>query len=254
MIHSFEPGTANLCRPGTSELPRGPSCPGAVVVHVHPLLNRYESMEYEVWREDLFGQSPNIDPGNVELLQETYDLPTAPAFDYIDRALRDDEIHDLYSKAQIGTGLQLIYCNHWSDLPFCYIEGTTEARRIEGISNLRRLYDNYFERYCPAPVKSVGNDRTDGGFGFLCYMFWDIFVLYPGNATPAMIEAAVEVMAAAIRSDSEQCIVSAIHGLGHWAMDTPVARNTLRDWLRSPSTKNPTIIDYAGRAVPGCIL
>jgi hypothetical protein len=119
---------------------------------------------------------------------------------------------------------------------------------------MSKLYTNYFDRYCRAAVGSIGNDHLDGGVAYLCYMLWDIFVLHPGNAKPAMKNAALEVMAAAVQMENDNCIVSAIHGLGHWATDEPRATETLRDWLRNPTTSNIQVIEYAKQAATGCIL
>lgn len=52
--------------------------------------------------------------------------------------------------------------------------------------NLRNLYSNFFARYCKPRVTHVGNDMS-GHLDHVCYMFWDVLVLYPGNATPSMM-------------------------------------------------------------------
>ena len=211
-------------------------------------------MKYELWRQDVFGQAVGTDPVDAELTLETYSCPKAESFDHIDRALVDNEIHSLYSKDQIGIGLNLIYSNSCSDLPYCYVEAGDEQRRLAGITNLIHLYHNFFARYCAQTVNSIGNDQNDGRMGFICYMFWDEFVLYPGNATAKMVDATLQMMDAAIYSDNENCIVSVIHGLGHWVPDTAAAAEILRNWLRKPSTENTQIIDYARQATTGCIL
>ena len=84
-------------------------------------------------------------------------------------------------------------------------------------------------------------------------MLWDVFVLYPGNATPRMVDATLQMMDSAIYSDNENCIVSVIHGLGHWVPDAPDAAKILQKWLRKPTTSNTQIIEYAKQAALGCI-
>ncbi len=210
-------------------------------------------MNYEQWRIDVFGQAPDHDPVMVELLTETYKMPREELFDYIDRALIDPEIHMLFSKDQIGIGLNLIYSNSCSDFPFCYIDTTDESRKVVGIRNLKYLYLNYFERHCTAPVKDIGNNLDDGEIGVLCYMFWDAFVLYPGNASPLMTDAAIDVMDTALNTTSDNCIVSAIHGLGHWGRHVSEALHVLEQWLRSPTSHNQAIQNYAKQATTGRI-
>jgi len=210
-------------------------------------------MNYEHWCYDIFGKEPNSDPVMVGLLDETYALSKDVMLDYIDRALIDPDIHTLFTKEQIGIGLQIIYSNSCSNIPFCYIQARDEYRRIKAIKNLRFLYLNFFEKYCFAPVNRVGYNLDDGAIGYLCYMLWDIFVLFPGNASKSMIYAAVGVMRSAMNSTNDNCIVSAIHGLGHWASDVPAAVEALKAWLRSPSTENKAVHQYAEHAKTGCI-
>ncbi len=108
--------------------------------------------------------------------------------------LVDRELHTLFSKEQIGNAINTVYSNCCSDLPFLYTTECDEERRVKGIRNLVNLYRNFYERYCTAQVVSTGNDQTDGKIGFICYMFWDVFVLYPGSASPLMKSAAIGVM------------------------------------------------------------
>jgi hypothetical protein len=211
-------------------------------------------MEYAKWRDAIFGQPVGSDPVMLDLHPETYAVSLDEHFDHVDRALTDPEIHELFNADQIGIGLQLIYSNSCSDICFCYIEAADEERRVSGIERLDNLYANYFDRYCLSPVRSIGNDHLNGGIGYLCYMLWDIFVLYPGNASPAMVTAALDVMSKALQMKNDNCIVSAIHGLGHWAMDVPRATQVLQQWLRNPTTTNPAVISYANEATTGCIL
>jgi len=210
-------------------------------------------MDYQRWRNDVFGQPADSDPGEVELLEETYALPQPEAFDFIDRALVDPDIHREFSKEQVGIGLYLIYTNGFSDFAFCYIDEVDEGRTVLGIQNLRHLYGNYFERYCTAPVENIGNDQGDGQMGFVCYMLWDGFVLYPGNVSPKLVAAGLGVMEHAIHSKNDNCIVSAIHGLGHWVDDAPRAAQILELWLRRPTSQNKAVREYAKHATTGRI-
>lgn len=211
-------------------------------------------MNYEEWRSELFGQPPDIDPVGLERSAEFYAIPPNVAFDFVDRMLVDDELHSLFTKEQIGNAINTVYSNCCSDLPFLYTARCDEERRVKGIRNLIKLYQNFFERYCAAQVGGIGNDQADGKIGFICYMFWDVFVLYPGSASPLMQSAAIEVMRSALDSRNESCLASAIHGLGHWATDAPEALTVLKQWLRRPTTRNAQVIQYARAATTGMIL
>ena len=211
-------------------------------------------MNYELWRADVFGQPEESDPVDVELSVETYDCDAAESLDHIDRALVDAEIHALFTREQIANGLNLIYSNACSDLPFCYLEGNEEDRRCTAIANLVHLYDNFFARYCRAQVTTIGYDQEDGRMGFICFMLWDIFVLYPGNSSTQITDTTLELMNKVIYSKNESCVASAIHGLGHWVDPANDAAGILETWLQQPTTSNPDIIDYARQATTGCIL
>jgi hypothetical protein len=205
-------------------------------------------MKYEHWRNELFDHSPEIDPVTLGHSPEFYAVPPHDAFEFVDRMLVDPEVHSLFDKIQLGNGIQTVYSNCCSDLPFLYTTECTEDRRIEGIRNLSNLYTNYFERYCTGRISSIGNDLSDGPMGYICYMFWDVFVLYPGNGTPRMVSAAVEVMRSVMQSNSDNCLMSAIHGLGHWASDVPEAVSVLKQWLTAPTTANSKVVKYAQAA------
>ena len=210
-------------------------------------------MEYKNWRREIFDHPQGSDPVTIELSTDFYSVPPHEALDFVDSLLIDPELHSLFSKEQLGNGINMIYSNSCSDLPFLYTSECDEARRIKGIENLENLYKNFFDRYCTGGVKNIGYDQNDGSMGFICHMFWDGFVLYPGNATPGMISAAINVMKLALGSDNDNSLVSAIHGLGHWAFDVPEAVSVLHDWLRKPSTTNTKVLDYAHDAMTGMI-
>ena len=211
-------------------------------------------MEYKRWREELFAHPSDCNPVSLELPCEFYAVPSEQAFDFVDRVLVDPEVHLIYGKDQLGNGLQMLYSNSCSNLPFLYTTDCDEPRRLIGIRNLVHLYRNFFERYCTAPVVSIGNDQVDGPMGYLCYMFWDIFVVYPGNSTRSMIQAGLSVMQSALKSRNDNCLASAIHGLGHWVLEAPDAGTILNEWLRHPTTKNAEILQYARTATTGNIL
>ncbi|WP_404304935.1 hypothetical protein [Neorhodopirellula lusitana] len=211
-------------------------------------------MIYEQWRNELFGLPHKADPVTHEHSEDFYAVPPNNAFDYVDQVLLDTDVHSQFSKDQLGKGINTIYSNCCSDLPFLYTTECDETRRIRGINNLVNLYRNFFDRHCTADVTDIGNDQSDGSMGYICYMLWDVFVLYPGNATPAMIDAAIGAMRSALESSNDNSLASAIHGLGHWAFDVPEAATTLKHWLQKPTTDNPVVLQYARAVTTGTIL
>jgi hypothetical protein len=211
-------------------------------------------MNYEQWRNELFNTPPDVDPTTWGRSDEFHDVSPDLCFDFVDQTLVDAEVSSLFSKQQIGNGFYTIYSDLCGDLPYLYIRECSEERRIRGICNLINLYHNYFERYCAPTISGLGDSQIDGSLGFICYMLWDIFVLYPGNASPAMVSAAIEVMGKVLNSHNESCLASAIHGLGHWAEYVPEAAITLQRWLHRPTTEKAEILNYARVATTGRIM
>ncbi len=62
------------------------------------------------------------------------------------------------------------------------------------------------------------------------------------------------VMGSALNLKNGNCLVSAIHGLGHSALDAPRAKLILQSWLRRPTTQNKFIREYARHATTGQIM
>lgn len=211
------------------------------------------SMKYEQWRNELFSFPPESDPVMHEHAQGFYNVPPELAFDYVDQILVDSDVHGSFTKDQLGKGINTIYSNCCSDLPFLYTSDCGEDRRIKGIRNLKHLYQNFFNRHCTGQVTDIGNSRDDGPMGFICYMFWDVFVLYPGNATPGMVDAAIDVMHSVLQTNHDNSLVSAIHGLGHWASSVPDAVSMLKHWCQKPTTQNQLVVQYARAATSGMI-
>ena len=214
-------------------------------------------MNYDKWRDDIFGKPEGYDPVVADLLEETSKLSEIEHLDFIDRALQDPDVHIMYSQVQIGIGLNIIYSNTCSEVSYCYVEkdenSQGERRKIESIKCLQYLYTNFFSRYCNDAVVKIGDSTTPNYMNFICYMLWDIFVLYPGNATTKMVEASVEMMEESLNIRNDNCLVSLIHGLGHWVPDTSLAAPVLDKWLISPTTKNEVVINYAIQAKTGYI-
>jgi hypothetical protein len=215
---------------------------------------RQDTMNYPEWREQLFNHPLGSDPASLVHVDAFYDLLPGQTFDFVDHVLVDPEVHHIFSRDQLGIGINTIFSNCCSNLPFLYTTACDEDRRVQGISNLSNLYKNYFDRYCTGTVTEIGNTEIDDRMGFICYMFWDIFVLYPGNASLPMQAAAIQVMQTVLTTSNEYCLVSAIHGLGHWTFDVPAAVMALNTWLQKPTTNNAVILNYANIATTGRIL
>ena len=211
-------------------------------------------MNYLDWRSYVFGMPEGSDPVLNDMPQEGYEIHNNTLLDFLDRAFQDPEIHLLFSKEQIGIGLNIIFSNCCSDYFEAYLQFDQEGRIIQAINSLNYLYKNFFEVYCLASVKSIG-DCTDGRIGFICYMFWDIFALYPESKgiTQKIIDTAINHMTHQLYSSNDNVICSAIHGLGEWNPYCKQTSNIIMNWLEKPTTSNPVVLEYAAMAQTGCI-
>ena len=173
------------------------------------------------------------------------------AFDHLDRMLDDTAVHRLFNPEQLVLGLSMAYSNCLTDLPFCYLRAGTKERRILGILNLKKLYDNFFARYCLAPFTYPRSQASQAGsMQHLCENFWDRFVLFPCEDTEAYyIDAGLDVMEHALNIRNDHCIASGLEGIASWAYACELRgiyrpRNVLLSWTSQTSMKNPDLMDF----------
>lgn len=210
-------------------------------------------MTYEAWRHELFNQDPKLDPYDFDMSPEFDSIPDGLVFDYINRALADSRIHADYSPDQVGNAINYIFAPFYNGYLLLYEKIADDKKRLEGILNLKKLYQNFFSRYCLTPVTDIGNDKCNGTFGFICYMFWEGFPIRPSSSKKQNLLAAQAVLEFAVRSPYDHVIVSALHGLGHWTPYRKKASDIIRNWLKLPTTENKVVVDYARAAQVGAI-
>lgn len=143
----------------------------------------------------------------------------------------------------------------------CYarevLERSSSDARFDFMASVRDLYAIGFTRLCsdffghldrgPAAARPLNS---------ACYMLWDM----GGIECPAIagdaeaLDMALDVLAFALTLENWACQESALHGLGHFAMDcrdgtTPVIEGYLN--RRDIPTE---LRDYARAAISGCVL
>ncbi|MEM6334110.1 MAG: hypothetical protein AAF823_12310 [Planctomycetota bacterium] len=208
-------------------------------------------MQYETWRNDIFNLPENTDPVNDDLPSDRHELNPERTLDFIDRALIDPDIHERYSRTQIGIGLSIIFDDTCGNGTWDYIACSDRARAQQSVQHLVYLYRNFFDRYCPdtyfyANQRNVRDDRL----GYLCSMFWEIFTLVHGDASDPLENAALEVMRQALQSSVPGSLESAINGLGEAVyVGHPASADIIRDWLRKPTATDPDLLRFAEWAI-----
>ena len=146
-------------------------------------------------------------------------------------------------------GLLCIFSNSCSNLAFLFTKtnvGCPQKARV--LSKLKFVFDNLFVKYCEREVREIGSSN-DRDLGFICYMLWDITPIYPTNIDSDVLEECVKIMKYSMSLDNESCIISGLHGNGHWIDDLPslamkIDSCKMEKW-------SPKIKEYAERAKQG---
>jgi len=88
-------------------------------------------------------------------------------------------------------------------------------------------------------------------------MWWDIIPLCPPSSaheprTPLHDEI-LAVLAELLELPHDACRESALHGLGHWALNDPAAKTVIDGFLDRSEGLRPELLAYARTARTGCI-
>jgi hypothetical protein len=217
-------------------------------------------LEYDVWVAELYLHGSPYDPWGVELSEAMNAVSLDEAFDHLDRMLDDPGIHSLFNPQQLALGLSMAYSNCLTELPFCYVRASTKERRIRGILNLKKLYDNFFARYCIAPFTYPRSQVSlKGTMQYFCENFWDRFVLFPCEQTEANdIDACLDVMEHALSVPNDHCIASGLEGIASWAYACELRgisrpRNLLLGWTSQVSATNPELMAFGRQMLENVI-
>jgi hypothetical protein len=82
-----------------------------------------------------------------------------------------------------------------------------------------------------------------------CYMWWDLLLFFTDNPDPKIEEAMLEALSEILVLDSEDCQISALHGLGHLGHEGK--KNVIEKYLASHSNLNDETRTYALSAIEG---
>lgn len=149
-------------------------------------------------------------------------------------------------------------------------------RRRRGLDSVNALYEKLFSKRCTAQRETIDEDSTpiDG----ICYMLWDacdhppyqvcdpedhwraVQAALHGEPMPDVeweprptIDCYYDIAAKTLRLPNETCLISALHGLGHWHLfDRRRTEVVIDQWLKELSGLiSPTLLNYARAARVG---
>ncbi|MCE5229286.1 hypothetical protein LLG95_06775 [bacterium] len=213
-----------------------------------------DNEQFDRWVKGIFDQPIHDYAGDIyddnELIRDLH-ASDLVVLDFIDDVLIHPERLAPYSSDQIGQGFDYFFCPSVSDIPHAYLNKEIPLlRRKAAVENLRFLYSNYFERLCSSWIMEVGGGK--GQIAEICYMLWDVFTVCPDHCEEEIVEAGINVMREALYSENLSCVVSALHGLGHWKIfGARGITKMIFDWLCARPDLPEFVVDYAQNAMHG---
>ncbi len=178
---------------------------------------------------------------------------------YVTRLFSEPEAAlEPYDDARIAQGLYYLIDTGAS----CHVLTLFDRRaplpeRVGCLAAMATLFERLFAPRC-ADVLGHLDEPGARPLNMVCYMWWDVLPLAPApqdRERAALDNAALDVMAACLRLNSEACQESALHGLGHWQQYYP-ARITrlIDDFLAANPALRQALRQYALSARRGCVL
>ena len=164
-----------------------------------------------------------------------------------------------FTRAQIDQGLAFLADNSCSNHMF-----VLRDTNLPWVSR-RACFDAMIPLYAKLMAPVYGNDiayldqapQDPDRPNFACYMWWDIIPLYGGMDHPdreRINDTVLHIFAEVLKLDSEACLESVLHGLGHWGLYlNDRTRPLVENFLRRPDI-SPELRRYAESAATGYVL
>jgi hypothetical protein len=222
--------------------------------------------EFEAWLEHLFDRGPgefewylgDSRPTEWTLRYEEGDTPVAQA-ERIRRLFSDARaLLRPYSDEQVGYGLDAIVFSAGGDISVLGDDRVPSALRAAGLRSIVTLFAEVFALRLRAARPGYASPREPSEAGqplhkldYVCYMFWDIAPIMPGEDTTREV---LKVLEATLALDSAACQEAALHGLGHWHRAAPdEVPRIVRGWLQSHPQAPDELRAYAVQASAGTV-
>ena len=213
---------------------------------------------YEEWLEFCFGQFASAKPGDTAwslLGDNDFDASPEEIIELFEATmLRSGTDLVEYSDMTLAVGLQVIFYPEPSTIcdKLCSPLHPPLAHR-KAIRSIGRLYLDCLDRR--GLTRFTGKDIAAPNFELAScvFMLWDMSPL-PNRADCRTTVVLVETLAGALSCNSEGCLQSLVHGLGHmvpWGR----SQHFLDEFLmRRGDELSDELIEYAKAARTGCIL
>jgi hypothetical protein len=164
-----------------------------------------------------------------------------------------------FSRVQIDRGFNFLVSNACSNHIFALRD--TELPWADRRACFDAMIPLYRDLFAPVYQNDLGHTQRGPGDpqrpNFSCYMWWDVIPLYGGIDHPdrdRMNDAVLNVFGDVLKLQSEACLESVLHGLGHWSLYIRDRTEPLVRGFLERTDISPALRSYAERAAVGVVL
>jgi len=186
------------------------------------------------------------------------DISPSLCIEYMTRLFLDGErALKPYSDGQLSAGFWYLIDSGGSGHALALRDSTVpEKDRLLCVEAIPALFHSVFAKRCNAHLGHLS--ETDSPLDTVCYMWWDVLPIHGSPANPEwekLDRAILDAMAEILKINHDACRESALHGLGHWALEyQEAAAEIISEFLRrSGASLRPELRQYAIHARKGCV-
>lgn len=220
-------------------------------------------MSYEVWVEQVFDHPVDQRNGGGWWDDEAPDFSEvladpARTLAYLTRLFRDGAaLKSRYTRGQIGQGFWFLMCGACSDFArVLFNESLPWEDRRAGVEATGDLFETLMVPLYGDHLEPRSDETNDDRWNS-CFMWWDLWPIWPGNDTEEhrrLRETGLGVLERILSLPSEACRESALHGLGHWhSFAAERTEPIVRAFLAKETMSDP-LRAYAEAAADGNVL
>jgi hypothetical protein len=184
-------------------------------------------------------------------------LPPERAADLIAETFeRGAELLRPFTDAQLNQGFWFLVSSGNSNYMCCLTNASVSwPARKRALRAFVPLFREVMATRCTPSLSHL--DEPGTALNSACYMWWDIVLLCPPldarQPREPIHDEVLAVLAELLEIPHDACRESALHGLGHWALNDPAAKTVIDAFLARPDGLRPELLAYARAARTGCI-
>lgn len=216
-----------------------------------------QDLSYEAWIEWLFDREDSERSWwwqDQEIIWDTLENHE-PIIEYLTNLFCEPKfLFDRFSRNQINNGFHYLINNSCSNTMYSLLDVKIPWQKRDAC--FRGIPTLFKELFAKVFVDDLGHLSREGDSPtFACYMWWDVIPIVPemGHPEQELInDVVIEVLQQILRIDSEACMESALHGLGHWQIFLPQRTEPIvLDFLKSRENISNDLRSYAKGALYG---